>query len=145
MIISGDRILSVPVRTDHNRENPATGYDHCITAATFLPFSGVFPRVPAGNPGNRGPESLSWVEKNAFYPGRIFRLPDPAGKHRKSLKHESSIPGGNYPDFFWWIPVLYDRNRSFLGRAVRSGYPMRMRVLAIYDETFVNHTYYVMS
>jgi hypothetical protein len=25
------------------RENPATGYDHRITASTFLPFYGVFP------------------------------------------------------------------------------------------------------
>jgi hypothetical protein len=25
-----------------NRQKPATGYDHRITASTFLPFSGVF-------------------------------------------------------------------------------------------------------
>jgi hypothetical protein len=28
-------------------ENPAIGYDHRITASTFLPFSGVFPSEPA--------------------------------------------------------------------------------------------------
>jgi len=54
--------------SSHNRENPAIGYDHRITAFTFLPFSGVFPsettafpRVPAGCPWNQGPESLSCV------------------------------------------------------------------------------------
>jgi hypothetical protein len=35
-----------------NRENPATGDDHRITASAFLPFSGVFPRVSAENPRN---------------------------------------------------------------------------------------------
>ncbi len=34
--------------TDHKRENPATEYHHCITASTFLPFSGVFQRSPIG-------------------------------------------------------------------------------------------------
>jgi hypothetical protein len=43
VIVYGSGILSVPARTDHNRENPAIGYDHRITASTFLPFSGVFP------------------------------------------------------------------------------------------------------
>jgi hypothetical protein len=28
----------------------------------------------------------------------------PAGKYRKSLEHGSSIPAGNCPDFFRWIP-----------------------------------------
>jgi hypothetical protein len=27
-IISGDEILSIPARTNHNRENPITGYDY---------------------------------------------------------------------------------------------------------------------
>ncbi len=36
------------------------------------------------------------------------RIPrDPAGKHRKSLEHGSSIPTGNCPDFFGWIPVNF--------------------------------------
>ncbi len=30
-----------------NRENPATGYDHRITASAFRPFFGVFPTDPA--------------------------------------------------------------------------------------------------
>ncbi len=67
VIISGDGILSVLVRTDHNCENLAAEYDHRITASTFPPFSGVFlpeaatfPRVSVGNPRNRGPGSLSW-------------------------------------------------------------------------------------
>src|ERR1700737_3053409 len=30
--------------------------------------------------------------------------PYPAGKHRKSLEHGSSIPAGNCSDFFRWIP-----------------------------------------
>jgi hypothetical protein len=29
-----------------NRENPTRGYDHWITASTFLPFSGIFPQDP---------------------------------------------------------------------------------------------------
>ncbi len=40
----------------------------------LLPFSGVFPsettafpRVPAGNPRNRGPQSLSWVIRFSYY------------------------------------------------------------------------------
>jgi hypothetical protein len=83
VIISGGGILPVPARTDHNRENPAIGYDYRITASTFLPFSGVFPsetttfpRVPVGNPWNRGPESLSWVLTSidvcSYYFSRIF-------------------------------------------------------------------------
>jgi hypothetical protein len=62
-------MINSAVRTDHNRGNPATEYDHRITASTFLPFSGVFlperttfQRVRARNPRNRGPESLSWVK-----------------------------------------------------------------------------------
>ncbi len=35
------------------------------------------------------------------------KSPDPAGKHRKSLEHGSSIPTGNCPDFFRWIPVNF--------------------------------------
>jgi hypothetical protein len=38
LIISGGGILPVPARTNHNRKNPATGYDHRITASIFLPF-----------------------------------------------------------------------------------------------------------
>jgi hypothetical protein len=56
--------------SDSNRKNPATGYDNRIPASTFLLFAEVFPQeimtfsqVPAGNPWNRGPESLSWVVK----------------------------------------------------------------------------------
>ncbi len=34
------------------------------------------------------------------------RIPwDPVGKHRKSLEHGSSIPTGNFLDFFRWISV----------------------------------------
>jgi hypothetical protein len=32
---------------------------------------------------------------------------DPAGKHRKSLEHGSSIPTRNCPDFFQSIPVNF--------------------------------------
>jgi hypothetical protein len=53
VIISGGGILVVPARTDHTHENTTTGF--------LLPFSGVFPRVSAGNPRNWGPKSLSWV------------------------------------------------------------------------------------
>jgi hypothetical protein len=42
VIMSGGGILPVPARTDHNCDNPATGYDQRITASTFLQFSGVF-------------------------------------------------------------------------------------------------------
>jgi hypothetical protein len=31
----------------------------------------------------------------------------PAGKHRKSLEHGSSIPTGNFSDFFQWIPTNF--------------------------------------
>jgi hypothetical protein len=47
VIISDAGILAVPARTDHNQENSDTGYDHRITASTFLPFSRVFPLEPA--------------------------------------------------------------------------------------------------
>ncbi len=54
-----------------------------------------------------------WQQWIIAFPGRRFRLsdpagscrkdagksPDPAGKHRKSLEHGSSIPTGNCPDF----------------------------------------------
>jgi hypothetical protein len=39
-------ILAVMVSSGWGRQNPATGYDHCITASTFLPFSGVFSPAP---------------------------------------------------------------------------------------------------
>jgi hypothetical protein len=55
VIISDGGILPIPDRTNHNPKNPATGYDHRIAASTFLLFSGVFPRLPAGNPRNRCP------------------------------------------------------------------------------------------
>ncbi len=39
----------------------------------------------------------------------------PSGKHRKLLEHGSSIPVGNFSDFFpvysYQLPVLSDRNR----------------------------------
>jgi hypothetical protein len=41
VIISGGGILAVMVGSGWKRENPATGYDHRITASTFVPFSGV--------------------------------------------------------------------------------------------------------
>jgi len=34
------------------------------------------------------------------FPGRRFRLPDPTGKYQKSLENGSSIPAGNFLDFF---------------------------------------------
>ncbi len=43
MIIFGGGILKVMVGSGWNWKNPATGYDHRITASTFLPFSGFFP------------------------------------------------------------------------------------------------------
>jgi hypothetical protein len=37
-----------------------------------------------------------------------YRIPrDPAGKHRKSLEHGSSIPTANCSVFFRWIPVNF--------------------------------------
>jgi len=46
LIISGGGILPVPARINHNSKNPATGYNHCITASTFLPFScGLLPDI----------------------------------------------------------------------------------------------------
>jgi hypothetical protein len=54
--ISGLQSMSAPVDdyirwrdslgSDWNRENPVTGYDHRITASTFLPFFEVFPLDP---------------------------------------------------------------------------------------------------
>jgi hypothetical protein len=44
------------------------------------------------------------------------KSPDPAGKHRKSLEHGSSIPTGNCPDFFRWIPVNFLRFPAGTGR-----------------------------
>ncbi len=35
------------------------------------------------------------------------KSPDPSGKYRKSLKHGSSIPAGDCPDFFRWIPANF--------------------------------------
>jgi hypothetical protein len=48
VIISDGGILAVNVDSGSGQENLATGHDH------------RFSRVPAGNPWNRGPESLSW-------------------------------------------------------------------------------------
>ncbi len=49
-----------------NRENSATGYDHCIPASTFLlffegftPETTTFERFPAGNPRNHCPGWIS--------------------------------------------------------------------------------------
>ncbi len=42
VIISGGEILVIMFGFDWNPENPATRYDHHITASTFLPFSGGF-------------------------------------------------------------------------------------------------------
>ncbi len=36
VIISGDRILPVQARTEHNRENPAIGYNRHMTATIVL-------------------------------------------------------------------------------------------------------------
>jgi len=65
VVISYDGLLAVIVGSGWNRENPAIGYDHHITASAFLPFSGVFPPetttfpwVLARNLRNWEPESL---------------------------------------------------------------------------------------
>jgi hypothetical protein len=60
VIISGSRILAVMVGSGWNRKNSATRYDHCITASTFLSFSGVFPTDPVGilSPGHERLEML---------------------------------------------------------------------------------------
>jgi hypothetical protein len=42
VIISGGGILKFMVGSGWNWENPATEYNHRITASTLLPFSGVF-------------------------------------------------------------------------------------------------------
>jgi hypothetical protein len=47
VIISYGGILAVPARTNHTCENPATGYEHRITASTFLTFFGVSAPEPA--------------------------------------------------------------------------------------------------
>jgi hypothetical protein len=46
VITSGGGILAIVVGYDWSQENPATGYDHRITASTFLPLSRVFPPNP---------------------------------------------------------------------------------------------------
>jgi hypothetical protein len=73
VIISSDRILPVPARTKHNRNNSANGYDHCIPASTFLPFSGVlsletatFLRFPDGNPRIREPMLVFIFQINKY-------------------------------------------------------------------------------
>ncbi len=47
VIISRGEILAFMVSSGWNRKKPDTGYDHRITAYTFLPFSGIFPPDPA--------------------------------------------------------------------------------------------------
>ncbi len=67
------------------------------------------------------------------FDGSGHRIPrDPAGKHRKSLEHGSSIPTRNCSDFSRWIPVklLYfpadpcrkssEKIRKFSGRNTAS-------------------------
>ncbi len=49
--ISGGGNLAVMVGSYWNRGNPITGYDHRITASTFLPFSGS------------GPFAFTWEER----------------------------------------------------------------------------------
>jgi hypothetical protein len=47
VIISDGGILAVPAKTNHNRENSATGYDHRIPDSAFQSLSEVFPPKPA--------------------------------------------------------------------------------------------------
>ncbi len=47
MNISGSGILAVIVGSSWSWENPATEYDHRITASTLIPFSAVFLPDPA--------------------------------------------------------------------------------------------------
>ena len=65
-------------------------------------------------------QGISTATLTVPHPGRSFRPPDtagtcrknagkrpfPAGKHRKSAEHGSSIPAGNFLDFF---PMFSDR------------------------------------
>jgi hypothetical protein len=43
---------------------------------------------------------IRYAEKSAFYPGRIFRLSDPTGKHRRSLEHERVLRAEIIRTFF---------------------------------------------
>jgi hypothetical protein len=51
--------------------------------------------------------SIQATESRRILQERCGKSPYLVWKHRKSLEHRSSIPTGNCPDFFRWIPVNF--------------------------------------
>jgi len=61
----------------------------------------------------------------------------PVEKYRKSLEHGSSIPAGNFLDFFRWFPACSWRNRPVIfdlgGNEKKEGYAKQLYILMTLD------------
>ncbi len=63
--------------------------------------------------------------------------PVPAGKHRKSIKHGSSIPTGKSLDFFRWLPASFP---FFPAENIRKS-PKKIRRIFAQNTAFIFHRF----